>query len=178
MSGGNPNVHCNCQLISPYLMFLKSSILFLKIIPIFPNFEFWDSFIIVKIISTFQYLILSFLQVCFHLQVKSNIEGHNYTYHPVHNPQPKQTTRLCYDRCSNLFIDPMEDLWLHLCSDIYTNHLTVFYCGIGVVVKWIVSESFTNNITEAEEQIAAVVTKMLVSRAGPGASPRSTSKIK
>ena len=30
------------------------------------------------------------------------------------------------------------------------------------------SENFTNNITEAEEQIA-MVTKMLVSTAGPGA---------
>ena len=47
--------------------------------------------------------------------------------------------------------------------------ITVFYCGIGVVVEWIVSENSTNNITEAEEQIA-MVTKMLVSTAGPGAS--------
>ena len=28
-------------------------------------------------------------------------------------------------------------------SDIHTNHHTVFYCGIGVVVTWIVFESFT-----------------------------------
>ena len=66
-------------------------------------------------------------------------------------------------------LEHMEDLWLHLRSDIYTNHLTVFYCGIGVVVEWIVSENSTNNITEAEEQIA-MVTKMVVSTAGPGAS--------
>ena len=65
-------------------------------------------------------------------------------------------------------LEHMEDLWLHLCSDIHTHHLTVFYCGIGVVVEWIVSENSTNTITEAEEQIA-LVTKMLVSTAGPGA---------
>ena len=68
-----------------------------------------------------------------------------------------------------IILEHMEDLWLHLRSDIHTNHLTVFYCGIGVVVEWIVYENSTNTITKAEEQIA-LVTKMLVSTAGPGAS--------
>ena len=35
-------------------------------------------------------------------------------------------------------LEHMEDLWLHLHSDIYTHHLTVFYWGIGMVVAWIV----------------------------------------
>ena len=56
----------------------------------------------------------------------------------------------------NCRLDCRKNLWLHLLA--YTNHLIVFYCEYGVVVKRVVSENFTNNFTEAEELIAMMNT--------------------
>ena len=52
---------------------------------------------------------------------------------------------------NQLSVVKRKNLWLILL--VYTHHHTVYYCGIGVAVKWIVSENFTNNFTGAEERI-------------------------
>ena len=50
-------------------------------------------------------------------------------------------------KTDNLWVDAFlfwnlpEWFWLHLLA--YTHHHAVFYCGIGVAVKWIVFENFT-----------------------------------
>ena len=41
---------------------------------------------------------------------------------------------------NQLSIVDKKNLWLHLLA--YTHRLAVFYCEIGVVVKWVVSENF------------------------------------